>query len=268
METNNFEMLKALCMQSESQILIADTSFNILWNNGRMDAAGLDAIRRSKPLFKGLLSGVSDTLVKRGSAHISFSGYPLGAGGVTFMKSGEYILCFATPGMDESALEPLYLNSVDRFTDIVRTAVERLSLNTQAAERLIDSDDPELEETFEGIRRGAYRILKATYGAALIASYAAGTISAVKRPCDVCELVEKLCEGVTAVCDKHIPLFFSLPEQAVTTLLDIKLAERALLAVISNSLTYTRDGNAIEIKVSESERMIIITVKDRGQGIK
>lgn len=47
-----------------------------------------------------------------------------------------------------------------------------------------------------------------------------------------------------------------------------RLLSEALLNLIRNSLQYTRDGNELEIKLSEVGGKAVLTVEDRGLGIK
>ena len=49
--------------------------------------------------------------------------------------------------------------------------------------------------------------------------------------------------------------------------IDPNLIERAIFNILSNSIKYTRKGNAVTIKLARKDTSVYITIKDRGTGI-
>lgn len=86
---------------------------------------------------------------------------------------------------------------------------------------------------------------------------------------DVAALVSSLCTSVQAVCrDTGVPIRWQVPQFPVPVRGSRRLLGEALLNLIRNSLQYTRDGNEIDIKLTEAGGRAVLTVEDRGLGIK
>lgn len=86
---------------------------------------------------------------------------------------------------------------------------------------------------------------------------------------DLAAMVDSLCTSVQSVCrDLGVPIRWQVPQLPVPVRGSRRLLSEALLNLIRNSLQYTRDGNELEIKLSEVGGKAVLTVEDRGLGIK
>ncbi|MDO4567183.1 MAG: hypothetical protein Q4B42_07620, partial [Oscillospiraceae bacterium] len=149
----------------------------------------------------------------------------------------------------------------------VHSAAAKLSLAADSAERTGEDGGREFFESIDAVRRNAYRILRAADESALYAKLISDPLSENRRLCDLNELLKRICAGVSsAVLGAKIEL--ETPDEPLIIPLDLQLAERSILAVICNSLTYTRDGNRIELRLSLVGSRAVISIRDRGQGIK
>lgn len=246
--------------------VITDAKLNVLWSNGRVGEDELRALKSCLSASKTLLKDSIRALRKYGSAYIPLPAYPLVADGVSVVKSGGFYIAVLQRAASRGG-EPFYLGSADRYEGAVRGYIDTLAMSADAAERAADSDDPKLAELFDNIRRSAYRVLRATGAASSFAKTVTGGELSSRRACDIGELVTRLCEGVRGAC-RGVKLTYQTPSAPVIAYIDVRYAERALLSVLSNSLIYTRDGSEVGVKLTSGAGRIIITVKDRGQGIK
>ena len=85
--------------------------------------------------------------------------------------------------------------------------------------------------------------------------------------CDLTALVGAMCTAASALMSKAPPIHFAAKAH-VCCRVDEVLIERAFMNLLSNSLCYTRDGNEINVSVSRVANNAVITIADRGAGIK
>ncbi len=88
-------------------------------------------------------------------------------------------------------------------------------------------------------------------------------------PTDLADLVDKLCYNVASVTNvRQVPLEWQVPETPVMVEANVRLMMAALLNVIRNSLAYSRDGNKINVRLTQAGKNALITVEDKGLGIR
>ncbi len=267
MDNDTLQAAIKLYQDSAAPVVVTNGELDILWSNNRLSESELRSLGERLKISKSLSSDSVEKLRESGSVCVLLPYYPLVTGGVTVTQSGELFIMVVHRDLAPLEGGSFYISSVDRYGNAVRTAIDSLAMSADAAERAVGGDDPELSELFDNIRRGAYRVLRATGAAAMFSKALTGDIKADPRPCDLGELLEGLCDGVKGAC-RGVKIKLEKPSSPVIAYIDVKFAERALLGVIGNSLTYTRDGNEISVKLARSAGRIIITVKDKGQGIK
>lgn len=89
------------------------------------------------------------------------------------------------------------------------------------------------------------------------------------QPVDAVDLARSLCFSVDSVCkDQGIPIEWELPEVPVPIRADPRLLSDAFLNMVRNSLQYTRDGNHILIRLEQVAGNLVLTIEDKGLGIK
>ncbi len=118
------------------------------------------------------------------------------------------------------------------------------------------------------VRCGGYHILRSVRNVTLLSRFYSGALELRPARCDVVDLTATLCRCVGDVKMSAVKIKTLLPGRPVETMLDVDLFTRALLNLLLNSLIYTRDGNEIEVSVSDTDAFVTVTVRDRGAGIK
>lgn len=89
------------------------------------------------------------------------------------------------------------------------------------------------------------------------------------RPVDLTELVKTICYCADSVCkETGIPIEWNLPKHHLPVRVDPRVLSIAILNLLRNSLQYTRDGNHITIRLSQVGARAVLTVQDKGLGIK
>lgn len=88
-------------------------------------------------------------------------------------------------------------------------------------------------------------------------------------PVDMGALVSALCESAASVCrEQNVPIEWKVPQQVVPVRADARMLSTAILNLLRNSLQYTRDGNRISVKLEIVRHHALLTVQDRGLGIR
>ena len=67
--------------------------------------------------------------------------------------------------------------------------------------------------------------------------------------------------------DKNIELIFDTEKEEIYSLVDIDIMEKIMLNVLSNSIKYNKKNGIIDVNIKDSEKLIIISIKDTGVGI-
>ncbi len=86
---------------------------------------------------------------------------------------------------------------------------------------------------------------------------------------DLGTLVESIAFCAQSVCrDKGVPIEAIIPEHPTPVKADIGILSQAILNMVRNSLQFTQEGNQITLRVSQTKDRVILTVEDKGLGIK
>ncbi len=89
------------------------------------------------------------------------------------------------------------------------------------------------------------------------------------RALDLASLAASVCDGAGSLCkDAGVPISANMPEEPVVVMGDARLFGDVLLNLLRNALQYTRDGNVIGVSLKTVGKNAVLTVKDRGLGIK
>ena len=67
--------------------------------------------------------------------------------------------------------------------------------------------------------------------------------------------------------DKNIELIFDTEKEEIYSLVDIDIMEKIMLNVLSNSIKYNKKNGIIDVNIKDTEKLIIISIKDTGVGI-
>lgn len=270
MEIIILEQLKALYADCRFPVIVYDENFVFLWQNQyAQEAFASYAETRGGVLTPLSLPDVRRRLSKTGILHCALSPFPAHGGGVTFAKCGGCIAALFCGEETFSAKQrSMVIDGAAGLSEAVRTSVDEISLAGTAMESLFNSDDPEAERLFGRLRRSNYRMLRSVRNVTLLSQYYAGVLELHKVRCDIGQLTALLCRSAQDVQPSGIPIGTVLPGAPVETMADVDLFSRALLNLLLNSLTFTRDGNRIEVTVSDTGAFVTVAVRDRGAGIR
>ncbi len=93
-------------------------------------------------------------------------------------------------------------------------------------------------------------------------------LSANLKYVNIVSLVEDITTSVLNYAkEKDINLVFDTDSEEIYTSTDIEFMEKIMLNLLSNAIKYNKVGGKIDVKVEETKKMIIISVKDSGIGI-
>lgn len=127
------------------------------------------------------------------------------------------------------------------------------------AEALTEKGAPEAPE----LNRSLARMLRVV-----------GNMSAAASPdfhpelLDICALFREILEKTAAQLEAAPrTLRYQVPENAIYTLADPQLLERAVLNLLSNAAKFTSPGDTISCSLTRQGRMLCLTVQDTGMGI-
>ncbi len=253
-------------LDTPTPIAVFDRDLKFVWMNRKSEEL-LPAIFRGSAFTLFQKKQILDAMKNAGAVWMDGDVLAVSSDQVFFTKMGDYIVsAIVPPATARSERGGIALDSIDRFTGIVRTAMDTITLSAKSIERTLDGDNL-MQDSFDNIRRSCYAVLRNTQNITLVSRYRAGQLGITKRTCNVNELISAVCLAVQSVCNNDIPIRLTLPAEAVVTELDARLCERALLNVLLNAMSYTRDGNEITMTLSQSAGQIFFTIKDRGAGI-
>lgn len=158
-------------------------------------------------------------------------------------------------------LTDIFVPASDLCSSVVRDSVS----NIYYAARSLAQD--ERDEKLISIRKQGYRLLRMQENSSIASGFYSGTLKPNLSACQVDEMLRTICDTVSMVCLGVPPISFSSSGDCLT-LADRSMLENALLNLLSNSIAYTRDGNEIAVSVARRLSNILITVTDKGAGIK
>lgn len=252
-------------------VLLDAANFEVLWSN--------DKAKTDRPTF--MRNGAFDIagrddivarLNRHGTFYYRLAPFPAMSDGVMFIKNGDIIVAISdsTEGLTSSgsSFGMDGMDGMDFFTGIMRNGIDGITLSSQSIERMIDTDVAEIDRLFGNIRRSSYKILRNVQNTTLLSKYVTGSLILKKQNCNVNELCGAICLAAQSICKNPIKINLTLPYEEVASEIDVRLAERALLNILLNSMLYTRDGNEIDVTLSHTSSQIMLTIKDKGAGIK
>ncbi len=249
-------------LENERCAAVLDNEFNPLWEKGGLFSSGAFA----QSLRSALDFDARARLERCGFVHLSLNCFPIPLGGLTLCRKGEYFAAV----LDEAdgGVYGFHADGCDRLSDAVRSAINRISVSSAIAESLCANDESECEQAFEGIRHGEYKTLRCVQNAVIYYRCATGGLILNKTTVDVRELVEALCRSAQDICKSRVEFKLSLPKSPVIACIDVTLAERAILNILLNAMTYTRESNEIQLALEDDGANVSVTVKDFGAGMK
>lgn len=136
--------------------------------------------------------------------------------------------------------------------------------------RHLESTGDEISKSYlKLITQNCYRILRMSNNLVEVSRYRSGISKTNMRTGDLCKFFSEMC-GAACILTKSIgiPLECVLPDNEIITVFDPEKISLAFFNLLSNSCKYTREGNHIKVKVEEQKGKSVITVSDKGEGIR
>lgn len=143
------------------------------------------------------------------------------------------------------------------LTNVMITADRLYPLTTM-------EQDPRLQEQFARLNRGLYQMLRILGNM----SDAAETRVSRQSTCQITTVFSEIMEKAEALMNHAgISLSYEGPADAVYTMADPEQLERAVLNILSNATKFSPAGSTVEARLTQSGRLLRLTVSDSGSGI-
>lgn len=189
------------------------------------------------------------------------------AGSFVYFRNADYVSFDAATGGDSQigaeAVIAAFSNEYRMPLTIIFSTLGLLARHTESA------DSAEMDHYLHLITQNCYRLLRLSNNVAEIARYRSGAGRLEPKNGDICHFFSGLCHAASLLTSAiNIPLDAEIPEKCVVLTFDPQKLSTAFLNMISNSCKYTREGNRIKVRLQIMDRQVVVTVSDRGQGIK
>lgn len=131
------------------------------------------------------------------------------------------------------------------------------------AKRLEDED----LEYMESVQEKCYTLLRLTKNLETMHNLASRPLAT--HVVDLAALVRSIASSSASLCKQlNIPIHTDVAPHTVPVKANLHMLESAILNVLRNSLQFTRDGNAITLRLREKAGRAILMIEDHGIGIK
>jgi signal transduction histidine kinase len=136
--------------------------------------------------------------------------------------------------------------------------------------RHLDDNEDEISKAYlKLITQNCYRLLRLSNNLVEVSRYRSGIAKINPKTGDLCKFIYGQCEAAMILTRSiGIPLDCIVPKERIITTFDPQKISLAFLNLISNSCKYTREGNRITVKLEKHGGKAVVTVSDRGGGIK
>lgn len=175
---------------------------------------------------------------------------------LTLMANAEGLLAVAS---DEEELPTYY------FTGEMRDHLSNIFATLPMLENKLYSSDRYLAEQ---VRSQSYQLLRMATN--VENAVLAERKSYVVKLLDLTQFVDSVCYDVSKVLShrRDLPITCVVPQESLYVYADAYLLCNALVNLIRNSIVYTKDFNEIIIKLEKLGKRALLSVSDKGLGIK
>ncbi len=260
----NLEQLISIYENSISKVEITDKDFNLVWKNKTCGENPFFAV--GSVLFDFYeKDNIHSVIAEKGCINIPAFAFPHNEAVVNVIEIANfYIATFSATVKDFKMMESL--EGIDVFSAFAREDTSSLFIHSNRLSSLIE--DKKAEEDLDEIMRIGYKILKRSIDAVMFSRVTTGSLSLNRTTIDISSLLSSLCEATKIIVDVPIDMSFNVPKQSVPVFVDYELVEHAIIAVLLNSYKFTRDGNEISVSLETKGKNAVVTIKDKGAGIK
>lgn len=153
------------------------------------------------------------------------------------------------------------INLAEQFRNPLSEIFATLPILSQ---HLVTTDD---SAHLRHINSSCYRILREVETLSYITRISQGDLG--DETPDLAELTRNLCRAYSDVALPGLPaVTCHVPNHPLVVHADVKLLDSLLENLLSNALRFTRDGNKITVSLRELGNRCLLSVRDRGAGIR
>ena len=151
------------------------------------------------------------------------------------------------------------------FSEKFRTPITTIMSNIGIMSTSCDS--PEVYENLKSINKSCYEMLRSAEMLELLSKVSQASFE--RQPIDLTSLFESIINATNSVSLNDCPkILFRSPQVPVYTMGNKQIISAMLENLIANSMKFTRDDNVITIVLKAIGDRIVVTVTDKGMGIR
>lgn len=261
-------------------IVLTDSKLNICWANS-------NAVKRypSLTLPDGITALINNydfskvlTLLKSGRTFLAkklsepFNEISLQI--IPVIENSELLGCqvfFKYDGYGESTFQDEHSDEVvAAFSNEYKMPLTVIFSTLGLMARHLESNGDEISKSYlKLITQNCYRILRMSNNLVEVSRYRSGIAKANMRIGGLCKFISEMCDAAGILTKSiGIPLECVLPDNEIVTVFDPEKISLAFFNLLSNSCKYTREDNHIRVKVEEQNEKAVITVADKGEGVR
>ena len=190
-----------------------------------------------------------------------FSGGVFSGSIITITPSDEAVTLTDTEGVERAllAISAQFRNPLSVIFSILSTMSRQLEQQNAA----------NMPDLISHISQNCYNMLKycVNVTSTVRLSHGLPVVSCAKY--DITKLFDELSRAIAIMCSSiGIPFGYSLPEEQLFCFCDDDKVAAVILNLVANSCRFTREGNAIALSLTAQNDRAVITVSDKGIGIK
>ena len=163
------------------------------------------------------------------------------------------------------------LSSIDPFSNNLRAPLADILVTLQTMSRRLQEADDEvaisLFHQMSTLQTNCYQLLRLTTNMELfhLAQHKANRLQTI----ELGSFLKELCDKASKTCQEQgVGFEADLPDDIIAVEADPRLLSNAFFNLIRNSLQYTQEGNHIRVSLVVTRQRAILTVSDKGLGIK
>lgn len=137
------------------------------------------------------------------------------------------------------------------------------------ARRIGETEDTVMKAYLKLVTQNSYRLLRLSNNLTDYTKMRAGSNGIHLQNGDICRFIAGICEAagiLTAAIG--IPLDYRVPEKSLLLAFDPSKLATVILNFVSNACKNTREGNEIKVKLDVMEKQVVVTISDKGTGIR
>ncbi|MBC8586340.1 sensor histidine kinase [Youxingia wuxianensis] len=274
--------IKSMYQASHIAIAILDGTFRVIWCNdaAKKDHTGIELPDGVLSIMPGFNAEYIKAEIRKNGVFVYKSlGMPYSDFSMTFSPAivgrEDYYCVFFSPISDQgTALQPEGVTRViSTFTNQYRTPLTVIfSMLSLLAHNISCADPSEVDnkcmDYIDTININAYKMLRSCVNISEYTKYTNGLNEMAFSRVNIFKYLSDIFDAARVLLEPlGIPLLYDIPEESVIMVCDTDKLSCALLNIISNASHYTKNGNAIYVKVRNITNNVSVSISDKGLGI-